>query len=302
MSSSLFTKLLIQRLKELTNPNRSREEIEDDYFVFETSLAKHKVQLIEKDELIRLKNELASLRQQIASMEERDFVERRDKEYRDIEHKDVESPPPSEIPYTLKIQLDRIENRLRELLRLQDMLTQVDDLEQRLSQAQTKQLIQPANIEDAIIREYFAMDESDFNDLVPEIHIWFLEKMLGNKSNTLVNNLMRLVDTYLQTPVGIVRYLILRVLIRFDHDRFHIRILYNNIIQQHDNLNYQSKLLGQLTNILIDLSTPASLQMLRFLVQNEQNHSENNQHIENAIRMRIRKIGEHGLYLYGLLN
>lgn len=282
----LFTELLIQRIQIVTNPNLSRDVAEEAYRAFESSIeSAEQVGATDasldaiRDELNRVRNSLNSIlsRQREQNSE---WVERRE-EY-------LESD--------LQRQLNRLESNLQRAIAALKLISRIDALLESLrlpkdieqSQFESNQLITSAP-ERAIINDYLGMDVRDFDRLTPEVHIWFLERILKNEPSNLTQNLSRLVKVYFEVPVGIVRYLILQTLCAASNrDSYYLRNIANRIHEEHQNTVEKIGLLYQLTDVLIDISSSESLQALRDIVSDEKHRDSS--HVTNRIRQRLEKL------------
>ncbi|MEL6403754.1 MAG: hypothetical protein AAFR81_05270, partial [Chloroflexota bacterium] len=142
MASTELTRLILQRIRELTNPDVSRDEREEnlrEYF----------------DTLSELRPD-TSLDETIQSLTQRLYTRR--SQLRETDERLAEINQQLE----LMIDLDQIQEMIKVL---ENRLTRVQSLE-ALTGEQT------------LVQEYFSMDTRDFNNLTPEMHILFLETML----------------------------------------------------------------------------------------------------------------------------
>ncbi len=247
MSSNQFTRLLLQRVRELTNPNRPTEEIEDDLREYYSALAEFR-----EHETIFSREEIDSLQQQISRMQEELGQQFSDKE-RNIAVEFDLSPHNREIlEAAIRSRLSAIEEQLRSLTRMNEVNDALKSMENRVNQIKSES-IGSTNAEETIVQEYFSMDDSDFDSMTPEMHILFLESMLQPHVTIPATAVQRLVKTYREHPNNIVRYLVVHVMLKMHFkDNYVLRVLFDSIYENYDN-DSREMLFVELVNILVDL-------------------------------------------------
>jgi hypothetical protein len=294
MPSDLFTHLLIERLKWLTSPSKSREEADEDSQAFETIIAQASpLEVVTLEEM----------------REELDYIRSRSKELEKIQDRpksDEQPVQPQESPLfgallSLHRRIDQIESKLRETINIKHNIDYLDERLSRLDQEEIRS-VHPVNPEEVVIKEYFQMDKDDFNILTPEIHIWFLERILTNPKDTTKYDISRITDVYLDIHVGLLRYLVVHVLCQLESDDFfNLRAIGKGIYAQYKTEHERLILYQQLVDILVDISTEAALNGLRILIQEERQRDIPNL-IAKHVQERARQMGNQGTHLLGLID
>lgn len=291
MPSDLFTKLLLERIEELTKPGKTREQAEDDRYTFEANLVQEEpVSLEEVHGLIR---ELRNIRARLEQRRERgltddsifiSYAQRDDLPPSEYPERD-DFPPSDDLPrerreqdfeaYSqIREQITDLEIRLNALVRAQQLIPMLRQWETRLTNTLESPREEQIDAGSAIVREYYSVSKADFDRFTPEVHIWFLERMLAHPSRFKTQDLTRLLDAYFAVKVDIVRYLIIQLLARIeDHNQLdYLDRLCRRITNPDSTVQGSNTQILQLVDILLDVALPTATATLRVLYQSLHQH------------------------------